>query len=557
MDANETIEVKTPETKIKLEEASPGNGLAGLRQWRHDIPAALVVALVSVPLSLGIAISSKAPPICGLTSEIIAGLIFPFLGGAYVTVCGPAAGLAPILATQITTLGKGDLTAGYHAVLCVIAMVGVVELVLTWLKAAKFSQLFPISAIHGMLASIGLMLFSNNMARFVGSPFHSKDFFSVMAETPSELQNHVQPAVFSIGVICLMILFTMSSAKRSGLLKHVPPQLVAVVVGAVLASLFHLEPKYLVEVPRDVLQHGIVCPDFKEFFTAVAVLPQIVVFVLTLTFVDGTESLATIQAVDRIDPFHRQSSADKTLFAMGISNICSSLIGGLTIIPGIIKSTTNIVSGGRTAWVNFYNALFLILFLLVAGDLIRMIPLAALAAVLIHIGYKLAGWHKWTAMHKLGIAQLLIFALTILVTLQTDLMCGIGAGMVLKAFVLAFYAIKAKSDGNWLTGLKALLGKPLEKQQTEDDVMHVYFRGSLTCFNCLGVRNVLSSVPTGVKKLVLHFNRSVLLVDHSTNVYLESLRENWKRAGKVVEFDGLDDFTPCGSDAASLKYRVS
>ncbi len=538
--------------------------MKGLKHWRQDILAALVVALVSVPLSLGIALASGAPPICGLTSEVVAGLVFSFLGGAYVTIGGPAAGLAPILFTAITSLGKGDMTLGYHLVVGIILMTGLIQLVLTYFKAAKFSQIFPSAAIHGLLAAIGCLLFAKQIPNFIGSKFHAHEFFLIMAETPSELVHHLQTNVFSIGIICLLILFQLSSPQlRGGILRYIPPQLVVVAVGIILAQLYHLDSSYLVQMPANPLEHGIISPDFHALFADISLIPKIVVFVLALTFIDGTESLATIQAVDRIDPFHRKSSPDRTLFAMGISNICSSLIGGLTIIPGIIKSTTCIVSGGRTAWVNFYNALFLVLFILCAGGLIKMIPIAALAAVLMHIGYKLAGLHKWRSMSNLGSAQLLVFFVTIVVTLMSDLLVGIGAGMVTKCLVLIWYEFKslgASSGVNPITRLfnviKVLFKSPLEKSEIKDGVAHVYFSGPIDCFNSLKVRSLLDSLSKNTEKLVLHFSQSVNLVDHSMNVYFDTMREDWKREGKTIEFDGLNDFKACSPDPTSLKYRT-
>jgi carbonic anhydrase len=529
----------------------PTNGIQGLKHWRQDVPAALVVALVSVPLSLGIALASGAPPICGITSEIIAGLVFPFMGGAYVTVCGPAAGLAPVLFSAITTLGKGNMETGYHMVLGVIMMTGLVQLVLTYLKAAKFSQLFPMAAIHGMLAAIGFLLFAKQIPNFVGSKFHAHEFFAIMAETPGEITQHLQPTVFSIGVICLLLLFQLSSNKlKGGVLKHIPPQLVVVLVGVLLGRLYHIDPAFLVTIPSNPLEHGIVFPDLQAFFSSVSLLPQIVLFVLALTFVDGTESLATIQAVDKIDPFKRKSSPDRTLFAMGISNICSSLIGGLTIIPGIIKSTTCIVSGGRTAWVNFYNALFLIIFLVVATDLLRMIPLAALSAVLMHIGYKLAGAHKWRSMAKLGTAELAVFTTTIFVTLISDLLWGIAAGMTVKVIVLMWYSVKSGS-----TVLTNLFKSPIERTEKENGVLHVYFAGALHCFNSLKVRALLDSIPEDVNKVTLHFTPSLNLVDHSTCAYLFAFRDELKLMGKSVEFVGFDELKSCSKDATSLRHR--
>lgn len=543
----ETVEAKS-KSRPPVFLAPPQNGLAGLKHWRQDMLAALVVALVSVPLSLGIALASGAPPICGLTSEIVAGLIFPFLGGSYVSICGPAAGLAPVLFTAITDLGGGDMDHGYHIVLCVIMLAGFTQIILTWLKAAKFSRMFPMAAIHGMLAAIGFLLFSKQIPNFVGSPFHAHEFFPVIFETPSEIATHLNPSVFSIGIICLLLLFQLTSLRR-GPLKYIPPQLTVVVVGAMLGHLYHLDPKFLVKLPDNLMEHGFAFPDFQDLVKALPMLPHVALFIFMLTFVDGTESLATVQAVDRIDPFHRKSDPDRTLFAMGISNICSSMIGGLTIIPGIIKSTTCIVSGGRTAWVNFYNAIFLIAFLLFAGGVIRTIPIAALAAVLMHIGYKLAGAHKWRSMIKLGGADLAVFSLTIFVTLVSDLMLGIGAGMLLEAFVLLFYAKKA--------GLKvgALASSPIQRTEIEGEVMDVYVGDSFHCFNSLKARGVLDEIPEHVKRVVLHCQPSLGLIDHSTRLYLATLRDDMQRAGKSFEIEGLDQFKSCGSDSTAFLYR--
>lgn len=559
----ETLTMKPPRLPsetLKAEEADkPCNGIQGLKHWRQDVPAALVVALVSVPLSLGIALASGAPPICGLTSEIIAGLVFPFVGGAYVTICGPAAGLAPVLYAAITNLGHGNMETGYHMVLGIIMMAGIVQLILTHLKAAKFSQLFPMAAIHGMLAAIGCLLIAKQIPNLVGSKFHAHEFLSIVAETPSEIANHLQPSVFSIGIICLLILFQLSSRHlRGGMLRHIPPQLVIVLIGVILGRMYHIEQNFLVGIPNNPLEHGIVFPDFRLLFSDLTLLPQIVVFVLALTFVDGTESLATIQAVDKIDPYKRKSSPDRTLLAMGIANMCSSLIGGLTIIPGIIKSTTCIVSRGRTAWVNFYNAIFLMVFVLLAADLIRLIPLAALSAVLIHIGYKLAGAHKWRSMAKLGAAELAVFTTTVIVTLMSDLLVGIAAGMAVKVLVLLWYSAKScpvTGKMNPLQTFACLFRSPIEHTDIENGVEHVYFSGALNCFNSLRVRSVLDSVPGNVRKVSLHFTPSVLLVDHSTCSYLFSVREQLKSQGKEVEFLGFDELKACSKDATSLRHR--
>lgn len=538
---------------------TPENGIKGLKHFRHDVLAGLVVALVSVPLSLGIAIASGVPPICGITSEIIAGLVFPFLGGAYMTISGPAAGLAPVIMSVMLSLGHGDLTLGYHMILGVIMMAGVLQLILTYFKCAKFSHLFPNAAIQGMLASIGVMLFAKQFAPFMGVKFHAHDCLPMIAEIPSHLAQ-INPVTMIIGCVCLGALFWMQSIKSS-FTKFCPPQLLVVVLGAVIAKALHLDTKFLVHVPDNPLAHAIVLPDFKLLFSNPGIWPAILGGVLMLTFVDGTESLATIKAVDRMDPFKRKSSPDRTLAAMGVSNICSSLIGGLTIIPGIIKSTTNTVSGGRTAWVNFYNAVFLILFLVVAKDVINCIPLAALAAVLANIAYKLAGPHKWKHMASVGMEQLIVFTTTILVTITSDLLIGIFAGMGVKLLLLTFYSVRAAHTPHpvlpviLMDSIVSLFKNPIDHVEQRNRTMDVYVSGPLDCFNSLAVRDVFEHVPSHIRNVRVHIGNSVTLIDHSVGLYLQGVAEDCKRHNISFEIHGLNALQARSNEATGLKVR--
>ena len=534
-------------------EEKPENGLKGLKHWRQDLLAGLVVALVSVPLSLGIAIASGAPPICGITSEIIAGLVFPFLGGAYMTVSGPAAGLAPVILSSMLQLGHGDTALGYHRIVCVFMMVGVLQLALTYLKAAKFSHLFPSAAIQGMLASIGLMLVMKQMPNFLGQKFHGHEFFEMAAEIPARLAQ-VNFTVLALSGFCLALLFVLNAVK-SRWIKIVPAQLIVVVVGAAIGAAINIDPKFLVHAPSNPFEHGFVMPDFAALFADRSIWGAVFSCTLLLAFVDGTESLATIHAVDRIDPFHRKSSPDRTLMAMGISNICSSLIGGLTIIPGIIKSTTCIVSGGRTAWVNFYNALFLIAFLIFGASLIDRIPLAALSAVLVHIGYKLAGPHKWKYVSSIGVEQLAIFVVTILVTLKTDLMFGIFAGMGVKLLIVLFYARKAASVSSLALLFTSIFKNPVVDVQRNKETYRVRVEGPLTCFNSLCLRQSLDHLPEGVSHLRLEIGPTVSVVDHSVNLYLYTHKGDLARASVQMDIVGLDALRANSSESTSFKFR--
>src|SRR5262249_35392794 len=238
----------------------------------------------------------------------------------------------------------------------------------------------------------------------------------------------MEPKVFLLGMACLVLIIVLASLKLE-CLKVVPPQVIAAVFGLILGQVIGLDSRYMIHIPDKPFEHGIVLPNFQGVMADQSLYLAIFGTVLTLTLIDGVESLATIQAIDKIDPFRRKSDPNRTLFAMGVSNICSSMAGGLTIIPGGVKSTASIVGGGRTQWANFYNACFLMLFLIAGKGLINMIPLSALAAIVIYTGYKLCAPRVWKHIAHIGSEQLVLFGMTISVTLCTDLLWGIFFGI--------------------------------------------------------------------------------------------------------------------------------
>ncbi|MBX9687645.1 MAG: hypothetical protein K2X27_13140, partial [Candidatus Obscuribacterales bacterium] len=248
---------------------------------------------------------------------------------------------------------------------------------------------------------------------------------------------------------------------------------------------------------------------------------------------------------------------DRTLLAMGVSNICSSLIGGLTIIPGIIKSTTCIVSGGRTAWINFYNALFLIAFLALGASLINLIPLAALSAVLVHIGYKLAGPHKWKYVASVGKEQLLVFITTIFVTLQVDLLLGIFAGMLVKLLVVAFYACRTaiQKHESLPQSVRSIFKNPVAETCSKNGVYYVKLNAPLTCFNSLKLRAVLDQIPEHAQAVQVEIGPEVSLIDHSVSLYLQSLKGDLNRLGRKMEIKGAEALHSNSAEPTSFKYR--
>ncbi|MDE2506034.1 MAG: SulP family inorganic anion transporter, partial [Planctomycetota bacterium] len=238
----------------------PENGLAGLKHWRYDLPAGLLVSLISVPFSLGIAVSSGAPPISGLISAIIAGLVLPFLGGSYVTVSGPAAGLAPALFAAMILLGRGDRAVGYPLLLVAICLTGVLQVVLSRLKAARLSAVFPSVVVEAMLASIGLMIIVKQLPDLLGRKYVAHDFFGIIAETPARV-GQMDGKVFGLAFACLALIFGLGMIKARWM-KAVPPPVIVAFVGIATGRLVGIEPLYLVHIPDHPFAHGIVWPDF-------------------------------------------------------------------------------------------------------------------------------------------------------------------------------------------------------------------------------------------------------------------------------------------------------
>jgi len=538
-------------------EAKPQNGLAGLKHWRHDLMAGFVVAMISLPFSLGVALASGAPPITGITSAIVAGFILPFLGGSYVTISGPAAGLAPILLSGILTLGAGDTEKGYPLLLVAIFFVGLLQVILCRWKVARFAAIFPAPVVEGMLCAIGLLIIVKQIPLLMGTKFHAKDFWEILAEIPTHLDalsDH--PEVIGIGLASLALI-TILSQFKAGVLKVLPPIVVTVVVGAALARLVGLDDKYLLQLPENPFAHGVMMPHFSGVIADRTLWLPCAWIIIMITLINGVESLATIAAIDKIDPFKRRSDPNRTLLAMGISNFASSIIGGLTIIPGGVKSTANIMAGGRTQWANFYNACFLTLMLLFGRSLINMFPYPVLAAVLAFTGYKLCRPAVWKHMFSIGPEQLLIFGATALITISTDLLVGILAGIAIKLLVNAWY-IRFVERSRGVTSplfhsLASLFRDPIVRHEQRGTEFHLFAEGPLVCFNVIPFKRWIDDVPAGTESLVLHIGDGVLLIDHTTCENILAWKEASGAGGRpFLGFIGWDKLLQKTAHPASM-----
>jgi MFS superfamily sulfate permease-like transporter len=403
----------------------------------------------------------------------------------------------------------------------------------------------------------------------------------------------MNPEVFLVGGCSLVLLFLLFGSKERWA-TLIPPPLLVVGLGSVAGWLLQLPKEYLVHVPLDIFNHGIHFPHFSEAWHNQDLWMALLVTIVTLTLIDGTESLATIAAVDKIDPFHRKSNPNVTLRAMGISNIISSLAGGLTIIPGGIKSTTNILAGGRTLWANFYYACCLAIFLWFGTGLINRIPLAVLAALLIWIGWQLCAPRVFRKMLAIGKEQLLIAVVTIVVTLYTsDLLEGVALGTLTKIIVLCVDLIKSSSQqttadqsffrrsvGVLSAALTELFSNPVIRigdsrgSHERYSVMTVatsairgsvgemknpykIYLSSVTCMNLMKLDKALNEtlvVPTNSKANFLIILAGQI-IDHTAMEYLHHFQDQCIEAGHTCAIVGLQHFSAFSDHV--LAYRVN
>ena len=567
------------------QEEKPQNGIPGLRHWRYDLVAGLQVALVGLPLSLGIALASGAAPITGVISAIIAGLVFPLLGGAYITISGPAAGLAPALLAGMLTLGQGDLEAGYPLVLVAICLTGAVQVLLSIYKAGRFAMYFPMSVLQGMLAAIGMLIIINQLPALLGHLTPStKSIPDAIILIPAQIMG-MNFEVFAVGGATLALLFGLDSnvVKNRRWMRNIPAPLLAVALGGVAGWMLHFPEAYLIHVPEEVLAQGIHFPNFSEIWQRSELWLALLTIVVTLTLIDGTETLATIAAIDKIDPFGRKSDPNVTLRTMGVSNILSGLAGGLTIIPGGIKSTANIIAGGRTLWANFYYALFLALFVWFGTDLINRIPLTVLAALLIFIGWRLCAPKIFLKVFSIGAEQLLVAVVCVAVTLYTsDILLGVIAGTATKILVLCFDVVKALTverrfhagptesfSARVWTAFKELFGDPIIRigdgriqggsipvmSVAAKNMKHPYkiYLSSLSCMNLMKLDAKLKALPNYRDNFMIILSGHV--VDHSAMEYLHQFRDQHVKAGHNCVILGTQHFLSHSDHR--LAYRVS
>ncbi|MCC7527894.1 MAG: SulP family inorganic anion transporter, partial [Candidatus Melainabacteria bacterium] len=403
------------------------------------------------------------------------------------------------------------------------------------MKAGELGEFFPSTVVHGMLAAIGIIIMAKQLPFVLGVTPPAKEPLELLAHIPQMFQQ-LNPEIATIGFVSLAILI-MHGSITNKVLKRIPAPIIVVVVSIFLGGYFDLAhphhdvigghsvyvtPKFLVSLPANVLE-GIVFPDFLQ-----AGSYAFLVSVVSITLVQGIESLLSATAVDKLDPYRRHSNLSRDMAAVGLCSAVSGLLGGLPIIAEIVRSTANISNGARTRWSNFFHGAFMLAAVVFCASYINQIPLAALAALLVFTGYRLASPRVFKEAHEIGVEQLAIFVITVVATLTTDLLIGVAIGIASKFAIHLFRGVP----------LRSLVKASIAIKDNGEGNMVVEVKDAAIFSNFISLRRQLDKIGHG-KKLSLDLS-NVKLIDHTVMERLHEYCEEYaKKDGGFCLITGL------------------
>lgn len=543
-----------------------GDAQGFVRYWKSDLLSGFLVFLIALPLCLGISIASGFPPIAGIFTAIAGALITTCISNSELTIKGPAAGMIVIVLGCVEEFGGNGLLdsswdatdiVAYRATLAVGVAAAVLQILFGFFRAGILGEFFPTSAVHGMLAAIGAIIMIKQFPVALGVKGAGGPPFAMLQKFPEYITT-ANPAIASIGIVSLLIMFLWPLVrKRVAMLKAIPAPLVVLLVAVPMGmgfDLLHehsysmqghqyeLNDAYLVQMPDRMfgLFDDVTTPDFSVLSRGVAWKWVIMFFII------GTlESLLSARAIDLLDPWKRKSSMDRDCVAVGVANLGAAWVGGLPMISEIVRSKANIDNGAKTRFADFWHGIFLLLCVALIPTWLHRIPLAALAAMLVYTGSRLAHPSEFMHVYRIGKHQLIIFVTTMITVLATDLLIGVATGIALK---MALHM----SNG---VPLRTLFKPDVEVKELSASTILIVARESAVFSNWIPLRRqIMDTCLEQNKNLILDLSNT-RLVDHSVMVKLEAMQREFEQEGLVLELRGLDSLQPLSSDIHAARKQ--
>ena len=508
----------------------PKGNLDGFKtHTKHDVLSGFLVFLIALPLCLGISLASGYPAVAGIFTAIVGGLVATFISDSELTIKGPAAGLIVIALGCVQDFGftggvdpAKDFQA-YRMALGVGVVAGIYQIILGLFRVGILVNLFPKAAIHGLLASIGIIIISKQFPVLMGlNPQGSP--LELLAGIPSFIIN-MNPKVGMIGIMGIIIVLGYGYIKNPKL-KIIPAPmlmlLITVPIGTVLAvgvegsytfndHIYKLGQKFLVNVPGNLL-NAVTFPDFSGITTETGIK-----YTVLFAIIGSLEGVLSAKAIDGIDPWGRKTNLDRDLLATGIANTMSAFIGGLPMISEIVRSKANIDNGAKTRFANFYHGMFLLICVALVPSVINQIPLAALAALLVITGYRLASPHEFMSIYREGKDQFIVFVSTILGVLATDLLKGLAIGIGVR---IVIHFIRGGS-------IFRLNAKIIPER---DQSVTIFLRGSIIFSSWIPLRRDLERFLKKGKRVTLDITETKL-VDRRVMSKIDEWTKKFKENG--------------------------
>lgn len=507
--------------------------------WKDDMLSGFMVFLLALPLSLAIAKASDFPASAGVLTAIIGGMATVFFQVSPLTIKGPAAGLITICSAAVLEFGGGS--QGWQTVSAILLIAAIFQVIFGLLKLGSLSDFFPRSAVFGMLGAIGLMIVLKHIPVLLGvepSLYAGMSPFELLLKIPGFIQNANAKVTF-IGGMGLLMMFVFPLFKAA-VFQKIPAPLFVLLLSIPLALFLNLNETvgdfsfvFIGDFWSGLGFHF----DFSSFtsFTFWK-------YVFMLLFINSLKSLLTVKAVDQLSLRKIKANPNSDLIGLGAGNFISGLLGGMPMISEVVRSSANINYGAKSKWSNFFHGLFLLLAMVFLIPLIEMIPNAALAAMLIYAGYRLASPKEFLNTYRIGKEQLAVYFTTILVTLAEDLLLGVAAGILIELLIYWCYGSKVS---------KAFSANFFERQDGEKCIIHV--TGAAQFSNLIGFKNILEEKVQN-SALILDFSDATL-VDHSFMIYLNQLNKEVENIGGKIDLIGLDNLKPISRHA--MATRVS
>lgn len=551
---------------MKIKNQVPcGNARGFVRYMKDDVISGLLVFLIALPLCVGIALASGFPPLAGIFTAIIGALVTTFISNSEMTIKGPAAGLIVIVVGCVEEFSGNGMSGGwmpadmnaYKAALAVGVVAAVLQIVFGLLRAGILGEFFPGTVVHGMLAAIGVIIIAKQVPVALGITEVKGGPLSLLKQIPEFLM-HANPAIAMIGIVSLLIMFLWPLVRnRVSLLKPIPAHLIVLLVAVPLGmalnltsaheyEVFHTQFKlgeqYLVKMPTEIfgMFKEIQTPDFT-------VLNQFKAWKWILMFfmVGSLESLLSAKAVDLLDPYKRKTNMNRDMLAVGVANLGAAMVGGLPMISEIVRSRSNIDNGAKTRFADMWHGIFLLLCVGLIPTILHLIPLAALAAMLVYTGTRLAHPSEFRNVYRIGKEQLLLFVVTLLVVLATDLLIGVAAGIVLKMVLHVANGVP----------LRSFFKAYVEVEDLDDKTSLITAKESAIFSNWIPFKRQIEDIGLVQRRNIVLDLSGATIVDASVMEKLQEVAYDFEQEGLKLELRGLDELRATSSSVHSMRKR--